>query len=180
MDRAYRTRSRKLFRLWTEHDLADHGPEFGSYRPAFYEGLRREDEPVVWKFIEENYLRKYRAFIRVGFDWMADGLWEIPFPGSVSMGLSSSPENYGMPEPLAARVHAWQANLDTRDPIGEVKHEDFDYEASDAEGLAIAKQVKMFLGDGYYVEFRPFREISIKDGEVVELEVPAFITGLIR
>jgi hypothetical protein len=111
---------------------------------------------------------------------MADGLWEIPFPGSVSMGLSSSPENYGMPEPLAARVHAWQANLDTRDPIGEVKHEDFDYEASDAEGLAIAKQVKMFLGDGYYVEFRPFREISIKDGEVVELEVPAFITGLIR
>lgn len=178
MDRPYRAKSRNLFRLWTGHDLADHGPEFGSYRPAFYEGLGREHEPAVWKFIEENYLRMYRGFVRVDFDWMADGLWEIPYPGSVTMGLSSSPENFGMPEPLAARIHAWQANLDTRDPIGERKHEDFDYEASDAEGLEIGKEVKLFLGDDYYVEFRPFREISVQDGEAVELEVPRFIIDL--
>lgn len=180
MDRPYRTKSRNLYRLWTAHDLADHGPAFGSYRLAFYEGLGRENEPVVWKSIEENYLRKYRGFVRIGFDWMADGLWEVPFPGSVTMGLSSSPENFGMPEPLAARVHAWQANLDTRDPIGELEDEDFDYEASDAEGLEIAREVKPFLGDGYYVEFRPFREIVIRDGEAVELEVPRFITNLTR
>ncbi|QIN81703.1 hypothetical protein GBA63_02930 [Rubrobacter tropicus] len=180
MDRPYRTKSRNLFRLWTEHDLADHGPEFGSYRPAFYEGLRREDEPVVWKFIEENYLRKYRCFVRVGFDWMADGLWEIPFPGSVSMGLSSSPENFGMPEPLSARIHAWQANLDSREPGAEPEEEDFDYRASDAEGVEIAGEVMLFLGSGYYVEYRPFREVSIRDGGAVELEVPAFITDLTR
>ena len=180
MDRPYRTKSRKLYRLWTGHDLADHGPEFGSYRPEFYEGLRQEDEAVVWRFIEENYLRKYRSFVRVDFDWMADGLWEIPFPGSVGMDVSVSPENYGMPGPLAARVHAWQANLDTREPIGEVNHEDFGYEASDAEGLEIAKGVKLFLGDDYYVEFRLFREIAIRNGDAVELEVPAFITDLAR
>jgi hypothetical protein len=180
MDRPYLTKSRNLYRLWTGHDLAYHGPEFGSYRPEFYEGLRQEDEPVVWRFIEENYLREYRSFVRVGFDWMADGLWEIPFPGSVGMGVSVSPENYGMPGPLAARIRAWQANLDTREPLGERRHEDFDYEASDAEGLEIAGEVKLFLGEDYYVEFRPFQEIAIRGGEAVELEVPRFVTDLTR
>ena len=99
MDRPYRVGSRNLYRLWTGHDLADHGPEFGSYRPEFYEGLRQEDEIVVWKFIEENYLRKYERFLRIDFDWMADGLREIPFPGSVTMGGYSSPENLGLSGP---------------------------------------------------------------------------------
>ncbi len=142
--------------------------------------MRREDEPVVWRFIEENYLRKYRGFVRIDFDWMADGLWEIPFPGSVSMGSSLSPEDFGMPGPLAARVHAWQANLDSREPGAEPEEEGFDYEASDAEGFEIAREVKLFLGNDYYVEYWPFREISIRDGEAVELGVPAFITGLTR
>ena len=175
---SYEMRFPGLFRLWTSHDLADHGPQFGSYRPAFYEGLRRDGESVVWKFVEENYLRRYGSFVRVGFDWMADGLWEIPFPGSVSLDVSLSPEYFGMPQPLAARIHAWQANLDTRDPGAEPENEDFDYEASDAEGLEIAREVKLFLGGSHYVEFRPFREVSIRNGEAVELEVPEFITNL--
>ena len=51
--------------------------------------------------------------------------------------------------------------------------EEFDYEVSDAEGLEIAKEVKLFLGDNYYVEFRPFREIAIRGGEPVELACPS-------
>ena len=176
MDRPYRTKSRNLYRLWTGHDLADHGPELGSYRPEFYEGLRQEDEAVVWRFIEESYLRTYRSFVRVDIDWMADGLWEIPFPGSVGMGVSVSPENYGMPGPLAARVHAWQAAQDRLD-VADVNP---DPDATRAEGLEISKEVKLFLGDDYYVENWPFREISIRHGEAVELEVPAFITDLAR
>lgn len=166
----------ELFGQWTGHDLAYHGPEFGSYRPAFYEGLRQDDEPVVWKFIEENYLRKYESFVRIAFDWMADGLWEIPFPGSVALDVSVSPEYFGMPEPLATRIHAWQAALDRL----EVEEENPDHEASEAEALEIAKEVKLFLGEGYYVEFHRFREIAIQDGGPVELEVPAFITELTR
>jgi len=176
MDRPYRTKFQNLFRLWTEHDLADHGPEFGNYRPAFYEGLRREDEPIVWRFIEENYLLKYKSFVRIDFDWMADGLWEIPFPGSVGLDVSVSPEYFKMPEPLATRTHAWQAALDRL----ELEEENPDHEASEAEGLEIAKEVKLFFGEDYYVEFRPFREISIRDGEAIELDVPAFITDLTR
>lgn len=130
----------------------------------------------MWGFIEENYLRKYGGFLRVAFDWMADGLWEIPFPGSVYMGISVEPEDFGMPTPLAARVREWQASLDRLD----VSEEDPDPEATNAEGLEIPKEVKLFFGDNYYVEYWPFREISIKGGEAVELGVPAFIADLAR
>jgi hypothetical protein len=46
--------------------------------------------------------------------------------------------------------------------------------------LEISREVKLFLGNDYYVEHWPFREISIKGGEAVELEVPAFIMGHAR
>jgi hypothetical protein len=69
----------------------DHAPAFGDYRPEFYKGLRRRDEFRVWRFIGDNYLSRYkRSLIRVGFDWMADSLWDIPFPGSVMMGAALS------------------------------------------------------------------------------------------
>jgi len=89
MDRPYRAESRDPYRLWTGHDLACRGPEFGSYRPE-------------------------------------------------------------------------------------------SYEASDVEGLEIAREVKPFLGEDLYVEFRPFQEISIRDGVAGELRVPRFITDLAR
>jgi len=152
------------------------GSGFWEFRHEFYGGFTREHEPVAWGFIERNYLRKYRSFTRVDFDYGADGLWEIPFSGSVSMGVSVEPEYFGMPEPLAARILAWQAALDRLEP-GE---ENLNHEASNAEGLEIAKGVKLFLGENYYVEFRPFREILVRDGNAVELEVPAFIADLTR
>jgi hypothetical protein len=54
------------------------------------------------------------------------------------------------------------------------------YGASDVGGLEIAREVKPFLGEDLYVEFRPFREISIRDGGAGELEVPRFVTELAR
>lgn len=178
---AYRMRFPGLYEQWTGHDLADHGPDLGRFRPRFYEGLRRADEPLVWRFIEENYLLRYRDFLRGEHEWAAEGLWRIPFPGSVGMGEFRSTAYYGMPPPLAARVHAWQANLDTRDPFADPEDDEgFDYEASDAEGLEISKEVKLLLGDDYYVEYWPFREISIEGGEAVDLGVPAFIADLAR
>ena len=89
----------------------------------------------MWRFIEENYLLKYGDLVRVAFDWMAYGLWEIPFPGSVGMGLALSPEYFGMPDRLAGRIQAWQANLDSREPGADPVEEDIDHETSDAEGL---------------------------------------------
>ena len=54
------------------------------------------------------------------------------------------------------------------------------YDASNAGRLEIAGGARLFLGDGHYVECWPFREVSIRDVEAVELEVPAFLTGRSR
>jgi hypothetical protein len=150
--------------------------DYGESSHEFHEGFTWKDEPLVWRLIGKDYLRKYGGFLRVDFDWMADGLWERPFPGSVYMGISVCPEYYGMPGSLVARVQAWQTALDRLDVSEKIP----DLEASNAEGLEIARGVKLFLGDDYYVEYWPFREISIRDGEAVELEVPSFIAGLAR
>lgn len=175
-DRPLREQFRDQFRRWTRHVMTMRSSDFGESSHEFYGRFAWEHEPLVWGLIEKDYLRKYEGFLRVDFDWMADGLWEIPFPGSVYMGISVCPEDYGMPGSLVARVQAWQAALDRLDVSEKIP----DPEASDAEGLEIAKEVKLFLGDDYYVEYWPFREISIKGGQAVELEVPAFITGLAR
>ncbi len=156
--------------------MTTRGSDFGGSAREFYGGFTWEHEPLVWRFIEGKYLRKYGSFLRVGFDWMAGGLWKIPFPGSVYMGISVEPEGFGISGPLAARIQAWQAAQDRLD----VTEVDPNQEASDAEGLEIAREVKLFLGEDYYVEFWPFREIVIRDGGAVELGVPAFITDLAR
>ena len=92
------------------------------------------------------------------------------------MGISVEPRDFGISGPLAARIRAWQASQDRLD----VSERDPDPEATRAEGPEISKEVKLFLGENCYVEYWPFPEISIKGGEAVELEVPAFIVGLAR
>ncbi len=175
-DRPLREQFRDQFRRWTRHVMTMRSSDYGESSHEFYGGFTWKDEPLVWRLIGKDYLRKYGGFLRVDFDWMADGLWEIPFPGSVYMGISVCPEYYGMPGSLVARVQAWQTALDRLDVSEKIP----DPEASNAEGLEIVKEVKLFLGDDYYVEYWPFREISIRDGEAVELEVSAFIVGLAR
>ena len=77
----------ELLILWQNRDLVDHAPAIGDYRHEFYKGFRRRDENRVWRFIGDNYLSRYKCpLVRVGFDWIPDSPWEIPFPGSVMMG----------------------------------------------------------------------------------------------
>ena len=177
VDEAYEPKFPELLRRWRGHDLALQGPRFGACRPWFYEGLGPEDELVVWRFIEERYLLQYEGLIAVRFEWGAEGLWGIPFPGSVAYGVYLSPDRLGMPQGVIARLRGWHERLDRQDP-GE--DPESDPEESREEGLTAAKAVKAFLGADYYVEFEPFREIVIANGAAVELEVPKFITGLTR
>ena len=149
---------------------------FGESAHEFYGGFAWEHEPLVWRFIEENYLREYGSFLRADLDWGADDLWEIPFPGSVYIGISVEPGDYGMPGALVVRIRAWQAALNRLDVSEKIP----DPDASNAEGLKISKEVKLFLGDDNYVEYWPFREISIRGGEAVELGVPEFTTDFTR
>jgi hypothetical protein len=164
----------ELLILWQNHDLVNRESEGWDPRPEFYKGLRREDELKVWRFIEEQYLLRYMNLVRVEFEWSAEGLWGIPFPGSLRLGEYLSPRDFKLPENLTVRIREWHGALDRLDPAGP----ELEDEASHEEGLAVAKEVKLFLGDDYYVEYRPFREIIIRDGEPVELEIPKFITDL--
>lgn len=125
----------RLYRLWKSHDLATHDEGLESIRPWFYEGLRPESEPLVWRFIEENYLLKYRHLMAVRFDWFSSGLWQIPFPGSVSDtynigGLGSM----GVPERVRRLLREWHDPLDARPYDDHEEDEDFDSEASNARG----------------------------------------------
>jgi hypothetical protein len=150
-----------LYRQWVDHDLKRHA-DIGSIRPWFYEGLLPEDEPRVWRFIEENYLLGYDAFMAVRFDWYSSGLWKIPFPGSVGYGINVGLEGWGVPERVEDLLGAWHGPLDAQ-PYDEYE-EDFDHEASDARGLAAVREAKLFLGERVYVEFRPLREIVLTRG----------------
>lgn len=175
---SYKPRFPELLGLWRSHDLTFH-EDLGSIRPWFYEGLRPEDELRVWEYVERNYLLRYEYLIGVRFEWSAEGLWRIPFPGSVRYGEYLSPRRFGMPKELVRKIKEWHDEVDLRGPSIDLEADpNFDYEAWHAKGLTAAKGVKAFLGEDYYVEYRPFREIAIVDGTPLELEVPEFITDL--
>jgi hypothetical protein len=101
-------------------------------------------------------------------------LWRIPFPGSHRDVHNIGLEGLGVPERARMRLKEWHDPLDAR-PIGE-EEEDFEQAASDARGLAAARELKPFLGERIYLESRPFREIVItRGGTAEETGVPEFI-----
>lgn len=167
---AYQPRYPDLYEQWITHDLA-------KFRYPFYANLREADQLRVWEYIESNYLSKYQRLIRIEFEWSAEGMWGIPFPGSVDMGKYLYPADFGLPQAVHAELRAWHREHDLGakpwEPV-----DTFDYEASAAKGLAVAKKIKAFLGESYYIEFNPFKELRCAGHDVVEAEVPAFILSM--
>lgn len=169
----YRPRDRDLYKTWLSYDLAE-------YRPFYYKNLAKSDEPVVWDFIETYYLDRYKALIGLRFEWSySEGLWNIRFPGSVGYGNTIVPDKLGISQDTQEIIYEWHTPLNSRklwaDDYDDSK---FDYINSDQLGLKAAKQVKIELGDDYYVEYNPFQEIVIQNGIAVELPIPELITRL--
>ena len=155
------------YQLWVEHDLAN-------YRPPFYKNLRVEEQITVWRFIEQHYLSKYERLFRVEFDWSAGGLWGIPFPGSVSLSGCYGPEDLNLPDSLAVQLTRWHKSIDNNFDPWSNSAGAFDWEASDKEGLAIAKRIKAHIGPDIYLEFNPYRELVKLGNEIIEMPVPDF------
>ena len=154
------------YQLWLEHDLANH-------RPAFYKDLRVDDQLPLWRFIEQHYLTRYEQLFRIEFEWSADGIWGIPFPGSVSVRGCYGPEDLNLPDSLTASLRHWHDNIDENvEPWSSSKP--FDWDASDRAGLAIAKRIKAHVGPNIYLEFNSFRELAKAGDEIIELPVPDF------
>lgn len=175
MSSSFEPKFRTAYRNWKTHDLTFRE---GRIRPWFYKGLREQDELLVWQFIEENYLSCYKDFVGVRFEYASDGLWRIPFPGSVAYGNYIDARDLNLPTGVVEKLRAWHDELDIYEPRIEGVEDGFDYEASDEKGLLAAKEVKLFLGEECYVEFRPFHEIALVDGVPLEIGVPEFILSL--
>ncbi len=156
------------YKLWVGHDLAEH-------RPEFYARLSEAEQEAVWSFIEQNYLLKYKKLLKVEFEYGSSGLWEIPFPGSVSLSCMLRPEDYGVSSKLAGELEDWVKYIDDNYeqwPGGKKP----DWKKADAWGLEVAKKIRRELGNEYYLERRPFKELVIRDGEVVELPIPSEVS----
>lgn len=61
------------------------------------------------------------------------------------MGESLSPEHFSMPDALVQKISEWHDYHNTHATPWD-RDDSFDYEASDAKGLAVAKDVKLFVG----------------------------------
>lgn len=159
------------YQKWCDHDL-------DGFASPLYKGLRPEDRPKVWRFIEEQYLEKYQRILTVNFDWGAWGLWQPLFPGSLDMGLAIPPEQFGLPPEIAASLLAWQEYGDQHMEPWNPKNV-FDHDMWSAWGLQVAKRVAVAVPRNIYLEYHPFRQLVVGErGEIVELEVPAFIREL--
>ena len=148
-----------------------------------WKGLRESEEENAWTFIEENYLEKYRMFVRVFPDYGSSGVWENPYPGNGAVLNIDPEETLGLPLEVCELLKEYQDYFDKnspRDPSNEWEEDPCDHDEWDAWGLRVAKEVKRFTSPDVYIEFHQFRELVIINDEVVELDVPEFIKNLTR
>jgi len=133
-----------------------------------------ENERIkVWKQIEGTYLKKYTSFVRVEFDWGSSGIWNPPYPGSISSGPMWPIESfYKLPKKLIKRLEEWVNDQDENSLF----NDKFDNNRSDNEGKEITLEMRKFIPENIYLEFLcTFKEIKIIDGKPIELDIPTFI-----
>ncbi len=152
----------ELFRKWKDHDLVRR-------RPPLWDRLPEDAETVVWEIIEQQYLLKYSDMIRVAFEWSSSGVWRIPFPGSLDMGLMVEHEDLSLPANVSDELKRWQAHYDDNARPGE-KDDHFDYAAARRWGFKVAEEVRLVLPASTYLEFHPLHQLVVQNGVAVELD----------
>lgn len=133
-----------------------------------------ENERInIWEQIEYNYLKKYKSFVRIEFDWGSSGIWDPPFPGSISSGPMWPIESfYNLPKRLIKRLGEWVADKDEHALL----NDNFDFISSNKEGKEITLEIRKFIPDDVYLEFLDtFKEIKMIDGKPTELDIPTFL-----
>ena len=126
----------------------------------------------VWKKIENDYLKKYKEFVRIEFEWSSSGIWLPPFPGSFSMGPMCPVENFfPIPDALAKKLADW---VEYRD-ANSLDDDNFDFVSSNKEGRNIAMEMRKYIPENYYLEYWGFKEIKLQNGLPIELDIPDFL-----
>ncbi|OFX41052.1 MAG: hypothetical protein A2X08_16155 [Bacteroidetes bacterium GWA2_32_17] len=159
----------KQYDTWINHEI------IYCKNPVFV-NIPENERLAVWKKIEDDYLQKYDTFIRIEFDWCSSGIWEPPFPGSVSSGPMWSVETfYSLPDSLIKRLEEW---VDYND--NSLDDKNFDIVLSNNEGRNIAMEIRKYIPEKIYLEYWGFKEIIIQNGLVIELDIPDFLKKYIK
>jgi hypothetical protein len=95
---------------------------------------------------------EYKQLLRVGLEWTATGIWNIPEPGSPRMGLNEQYENLPISAELTVRFKRWTDWYNLSDPFN--RHAQVDWDLLELYGWSLAIDLKRELGDGYYVEYK--------------------------
>jgi hypothetical protein len=147
------------------------------YHADLFARLSAYDLPIYWEIIERKYLKKYRLFLRMEFEWSGSGLVRIDYPGAVSIGVYDDHEILPLPKCLSAELWKW---VDYHDNRG---LEQWDLPAQKSERawkLEIAKNIGRYLPDGVYFEARSLRQIVPAFRQGVELDYDPDIQVLLR
>ena len=154
----------ELYQWWQLHDLAQ-------FRPPMYAALATADEPVFWRWMADRYLSGHREFLSLQGDIDSAGAWSIRFPGSVSRRYFLSAERLGLSAPLCQDMERWRDDHEeSYQPWNRL--DNLDWNEFHQRGLALAKRLKLEQGNAVYVEYWPFQEIGIVDGQALEMSVP--------
>ena len=152
-----------LYELWTSHDL--------SYDMPIFRGLRPSDRTTYWGIMEEEYLSKYADFARIEFDYGSTGIWNIPYPGSLTTGPSRGWDFLNIDIELGAELQEWVDDIDSRmQPWNDRRPSDEAWLNIRKRGLEITFNICKVSPSNIYLEFNALRQVECVNG--VSFEKP--------
>lgn len=97
-------------------------------------------------------IQDYKDLLRIDWDWGSTGIWSIDRPKQTSSGGNVSYESLSIPSWLVERFNYWTQWLESCESWH--NHVEWDQELLDAYAFSLATDLKRFLGDQYYIEYK--------------------------
>ncbi len=150
---------------WQKYEI-DH-----SRNPLFV-NIPNEKKQEIWNKIENDYIKKYKQFVRIDFHWGLSGIWILPFPGAIFSGTVEKEEDFfPLPKRLSNRLSKWVYYIEQNAFLDD----NFNWDAAHKEGTAIAIEIRKYVPKNIYMEYGGFKQIKMIKGVAVELDIPDFL-----
>src|SRR5437588_9079162 len=108
-------------------------------------------------------MKEYKMKLRVMADVHSSGIWEIAPASSRERHIMLDYEELGLPQELADKFSEWIESywkyFDDR--------KNFNFDTFNQTGKQVAKELKTFLGNDYYVEFERETDPPTRNGEEI-------------
>jgi hypothetical protein len=110
-------------------------------------------------------MKEYKMKLRVMADVHSSGIWEIAPASSRERHIMLDYEELGLPQELADNFSDWIESYWNWKYFDDKKN--FDLDTFNQTGKQLAKELKRFLGNDYYVEFEGEAEPPTRKGEEI-------------